>query len=288
MIRRDNLDVLFDLTGHTSDHRLHVFGRRAAPVQISWAGYVGTTGLDTMDYVLGDRFHIPPGSEADYVEKILRMPDCYVSYEPPAGICDVGELPAVQNGFLTFGSFCNPSKVYSFVLEKWSHYLSRFSKSRLLLCYRDWPDPTNRERILLELKSRNLDDRVDFSSETGAVAAMARYNEVDVALDTFPYSGGLTTAEALYMGVPTITWPGRTFAGRHSLSHLTSAGLEHPWVVAEGETLNEELIALLSDFKRLSEIRKKLASDRSRIAARHQKFASDFQCLVKSAVDHSK
>lgn len=285
IIRRDELDILFDLTGHTGRNRLQVFARRAAPIQISWAGYVGTTGLRTMDYLLADDFHTPAGCEANYGEKILRMPGCYVSYNPPEDLPPVGALPAIRNQFLTFGSFCNPAKVNSDVLERWAKIFCHFQGSSLLFCYRDWPDPTNRERVLKTFSQQRVDLKVSFLAENTAVQTMARYGEVDVALDTFPYSGGLTTAEAMHMGVPTITWPGDTFAGRHSLSHLTNADLASPWVVPAGHDTTQELIDVLSDHERLAAIRNRLSERRTSVSERNREFATNFQRIMQEVVD---
>ena len=110
-IRVDRIDILFDLSGHTIDNRMLVFARRPAPIQITWIGYVGTTGLAAMDYLIADRFHVPPGSEHHYRERVIRMPDGYVCYDPPAEAPEVGPLPALERGHVTFGCFNNLTKI---------------------------------------------------------------------------------------------------------------------------------------------------------------------------------
>lgn len=224
-IQADQIDILFDLSGHTAHNRLGMFAMRAAPIQISWAGYVGTTGLQTMDYLLADRFHIPVGFESNYTESILRMPNDYVTYTPPDDAPEVGPLPALQKGYVTYGAMCNPAKINRKVLEHWGSILRNVPNARMLLCYSGIPDRINRERIESVFAEYGCESRIDFDQTNGASALMERYNQVDIALDTFPYSGGLTTIEAMWMGVPTITWPHRTFAGRHSFSHLSNVGL---------------------------------------------------------------
>ncbi len=253
----DKIDILFDLAGHTAHNRLLVFARRAAPVQITWAGYVGTTGLSTMDYLLADRHHVPPQADEFYTENVLRMPESYITYCPPDDVPQVGPLPAIRNGFVTFAAMCNPAKVNSEVLELWSKILRSAPGSRLLLSYSGWPDPASRQRVLLGLGDSISHDRIDFDYQVGPAGLMSLYNEVDIALDTFPYSGGLTTLEALWMGVPTVTWPGERFAGRHSLSHMSTVGLSD-WVCSDKSSYVDTALDKASDLQNLAQLRKGL------------------------------
>lgn len=224
-IAEDEIDILFDLAGHTAHNRLLVFARRAAPIQISWAGYVGTTGLGEMDYLLGDSWHLPEGCEEFYSEKLLRMPNGYVTFTTIDDAPDVGGLPALENGYVTFGAMCNPAKVNATVLHCWGEILRSVNNSKLVLCYKGWEDPGNQQRVMEGLGTGIDSSNVTFTSRGGPREIFELYNEIDIALDTFPYSGGLTTCEALWMGVPTITNPSDKFAGRHSLSHLSNVGL---------------------------------------------------------------
>ena len=128
-IRADRIDVLFDLAGHTSRNRLLAFARKPAPIQITWLGYEGTTGLEAMDYILADRYTIPPGSEPYYRERVLRMPDGYVCYDPPSDSPEPGPLPAMQNGYVRFGSFNNLAKITPQVVEVWAKVLNRVPQS---------------------------------------------------------------------------------------------------------------------------------------------------------------
>ncbi len=132
-IRADRIDILFDMSGHTGDHRLLLFARRPAPIQITWIGYVGTTGLAGMDYLIADRFHVPPGAEVHYCEKVLRMPDGYVCFEPPDEAPEVGPLPALEQGHVTFGSFNNVSKLSGDVIGLWAQIVQRVPGARLVL-----------------------------------------------------------------------------------------------------------------------------------------------------------
>jgi hypothetical protein len=130
-IRADRIDILFDLAGHTGKNRLLVFARKPAPIQVTWAGYVGTTGLQAMDYILADRYEIPPEAERYYCERVLRMPDCYVCYDPPAYAPPVSSLPALEKGYVTFASFNNPAKIGTQVVEVWARVLRHLPRARL-------------------------------------------------------------------------------------------------------------------------------------------------------------
>lgn len=284
-IVEDGIDILFDMAGHTAQNRLLVFARRVAPIQISWAGYVGTTGLKQMDYLLADRFHVPVEDEAFYSEKVLRMPHGYVTYLAPKNVPDVSALPALVKGSITFGAMCNPAKVNENVLQLWACLLKRVPKSRLLLCYSGWPDEGNVRRVEQTMSEAGCFNRIDFEQRSGALSLMSVYNEVDIALDTFPYSGGLTTCEAMWMGVPTVTFPGGSFSGRHSYSHLSNVGLAR--FIAEDESgYIAKAIEFATDLEGLNRLR---LSMRSRVAESPlcdgPRFARDFEALMRRIWD---
>jgi protein O-GlcNAc transferase len=225
-IRDDRIDILFDMTGHTRDSRLLVFARKPAPIQISWAGYVGTTGLRTMDYLLADAHEVPPEAEVHYCERVLRMPDGYICYEPAACAPAVSPVPALERGHVTFGSFNNQAKLGRRTVETWSRILHRVPGSRLVLKYYAMSNPAVAGRLREMFAGHGIEpDRIDCLGTTSHAEQLERYRDIDIALDPFPYNGGLTTLEALWMGVPVVSCPGETFAGRHSLSHLSNIGL---------------------------------------------------------------
>ena len=226
-IAKDRVDVLVDLAGHTAGNRLWVFSRRPAPVQVSWAGYVGTTGVRMMDAVIADRFQVRPQDEEYFFEKVVRLPHDYVSYEPPSDAPDSSPPPSSRNGFVTFGSFNNVAKVNDDVIALWARVMTEVPGSYLVLKYRGFNDSGVQERIAAQFEARGIERRrLIMEGHVPQRDLLARYNDVDVALDTLPYSGGLTTLEALWMSVPVITLPGETFAGRHSLTHLSNVGLD--------------------------------------------------------------
>jgi predicted O-linked N-acetylglucosamine transferase (SPINDLY family) len=261
-IRGDRIDILFDLAGHTPDNRLLVFARRPAPVQITWAGYVGTTGLKAMDYLIADRFHVPPGvgAEADYRESILRMPDGYVCYEPPPAAPEAGPLPAPGRGQVTFGCFNNAAKITSELVAAWAEILDRVPRSRLLLVAPAFGGATACARLTDALAAAGGDPaRMELRGPLPWQQLVAAYQAVDLALDTFPYSGGVTTCEALWMGVPVVTFPGATFASRHSFSHLSNVGLTES-IAGDRADYVERAVRLAGDLDRLHELRGTLRS----------------------------
>ncbi len=254
-IRADGIDVLFDLAGHTRDGRLLVFAHKPAPVQVTWAGYAGTTGLRAMDYILADRFEIPPGAECYYQERVLRMPDGYVCYDPPAYAPPVIPLPAAGRGVVSFGCFNNLAKLTPQVVEVWARILRRTPGSQLVLKYRGGDERSVVERFVALFAAHKVDrQRLVFLGSSLHTELLFAYQQIDIALDPFPYSGGLTTCEALWMGVPVVTCPFDTFASRHSLSHLSNVGLT--------ETIARDLdeyvgiaVSLANDETRLAELR---------------------------------
>lgn len=225
-IAEDRIDVLFDLAGHTAGNRLSLFAMRAAPIQLSWAGYVGTVGLDTYDGLIADPVEIPPAHDASYIERPIRLPDCYVCYHPPAKAPEVPPLPSLSGGRFTFGCFNRPAKLNSELGKAWARILAQVPDSRILMVYGGLGETSTRDAVYNVLGQGGVPrERVELVGETEQDKLLVAYGEVDVALDPFPYSAGVTTLEAMWMGVPTVTFVGDTFAGRHSAAHLTAAGL---------------------------------------------------------------
>ena len=257
-IRADKIDVLFDLAGHTSANRLMAFARKPAPIQISWMGYVGTTGLKAMDYLLADRYQVPAGCESQFAERVLRMPDGYVCYAGPSDAPPVAPPPAAANGYVTFGSFNHPAKITPRVIDLWCEILRRVADSRLVLKYTGLDSRMVTHRFHKMFAERGIDvRRVDLLGWSPHHDALWQYGRVDVALDPFPYGGGLTTCEALWMGVPVVTCPGETFASRHALGHLSNVGLTET-IAADLPGYVDLACALAADLPRLARLRGQL------------------------------
>lgn len=263
-IRADGIHILVDLAGHTLGNRLGVFARRAAPVQVTWAGYVGTTGLPAMDYLISDPRQSPEGADGWAIEGIVRMPDAYVPWSPPADAPAVAPLPMIARGVPTFGSLNALPKLNAQVASLWTRLLVAVPGSRLLLRTPGLDDPDLRARTLALFTAAGADAaRIELRGAAPHAEFLATYGEIDVALDPFPYSGGLTTLEALWMGVPVVTLGGDRFCARHAVTHLTSAGL--PALAVEGEEAYIAMAAaLVSDPDGLASIRNRL---RDRLAA---------------------
>jgi predicted O-linked N-acetylglucosamine transferase (SPINDLY family) len=254
-IRGDRIDILFDLSGHNIDNRLLAFARRPAPIQITWIGYVGTTGLAAMDYLISDRFHTPPGTEVHYREALLRMPDGYVCYDPPAESPPVGALPALTRGCVTFGSFNNLTKITPQVMAVWAEIVRQEPRSRIRLVSPALDGESARQRTWAMFGAAGGDrQRLELRGTMPWRMLLAAYNEIDVALDPFPYSGGLTTCEALWMGVPVVTCPRETFASRHSLSHLSNVGLTET-VAGDDREYVALAVGLAADLPHLAALR---------------------------------
>ena len=249
------LHVLFDLAGHTRDGRPALFARRLAPVQATWLGYVGTTGVPGVDVLVADDVHAPPHLDACCTERILRLPGGYAAWTPPPAAPAVGPLPALRRGHLSFGVLANPSKVHPELLRRWLRVLRAVPESRLLLAYTGFDDPLHRRRLdLLCAELGVAPERVTLGGGLPHAAHLARYGEVDVALDTSPYSGGVTTLEALWMGVPTLTMPGRTFASRHAAAHQSRVGLQD-WTVPDEAALMARARELSLRLRELARLR---------------------------------
>ncbi len=256
MIREDEIDILVELSGHAADNRLRMIALEPAPVIVKWVGGLfNTTGLQSVDYLITDRYETPKGEEEFYTEKLVRMPDDYVCYLPPIHNLDVGPSPVKENGFITFGCFNNPSKVNNAILEQWAKIMNHVPDSRLILKSKQYDTEALRDQIITTMEESGItEDRIKFKGHTGHSDHLSWYNQVDIALDPWPYSGGVTTCESLWMGVPVITKPGPTFAGRHSATHLTNAGFPE-WVVDTWNEYVETAIALANAPAHLSELR---------------------------------
>jgi protein O-GlcNAc transferase len=260
MVRDDQIDILVDLAMHTAGNRILVFAQKPAPVQVAFAAYPGGTGLETMDWRLTDPFLDPPGqTDADYVEKSYRLPDSFWCYDARAMDCRTDEapapLPALTNGFLTFGCLNNFCKINPGVLDLWARVLNALPSSRLLMRA---PAGDTRQRVLDNLARHDVPAaRIEFVVHLPRSEYLAQFNRIDLCLDTFPYNGHATSLDALWMGVPVISRLGQTVVGRAGLSQLSNLNLTE--LLARSD---EEFVSIAvqwaSDLPRLAELRRTL------------------------------
>ncbi|HTO50090.1 MAG TPA: tetratricopeptide repeat protein [Burkholderiales bacterium] len=254
-IRADAIDVLVDLAGHTRHTRLLVFARRPAPVQASWLGYFNTTGLATMDYFLTDPVSSPPGQERYFLERLVRLPATRFCYEPPDFLPEVNALPAHSRGHVTFGCLNALAKVNDRVLALWARILAGVPGARLLLQAAALDDPLVRRDFRARAGAHGIAaERLELRPFVPVERAAHAYHDVDIALDPFPFCGGMTSLEALWMGVPVVTLPQIMIAGRQSASMLANLGL--PELIAADETAYVGAAAALAgDLDRLAALR---------------------------------
>ena len=225
------------------------------PIQITWIGYEGTTGLEAINFILADCHEIPPQSEVYYCERVLRMPDGYVSYDPPGRAPPVSPLPALEKGYVTFAAFHNPPKIGPQVVEVWARILHRLPRARLVLKYRGMDDVSVAGRLANLFAGRDIEGaRLEFMPSSDYAEYLAGYRGADIALDPFPFAGGITTCDALWMGVPVVACPGETFASRHGLSHLSNIGLRET-VARDIDEYVDLAVSLAVDLPRLAALR---------------------------------
>lgn len=228
LIRADGIDILVDLAGHTAGGRMLTFARKPAPVQVAWLGYLSSTGLTAIDYRITDAHADPSGmSERYYSETLYRLPDTFICYQPPKDTPQVGTLPAIAQGGITFGSFNSLTKLTSGVLKLWAQVLLAVPGSRLLLKTVALADAATRQQLIADFATHGVDEErlMLVPSDATHFEHLNRYNQVDIGLDPFPCNGGTTSFDAMWMGVPVVTLAGDRFISRMGVSMLTSLGL---------------------------------------------------------------
>ena len=259
-VRRDGIDILIDLAGHTTDHSLPVFALKPAPVQITWIGYPNTTGLTAMDFRLTEPLSDPPGQTKHWhSEELIRLPETFSSYEAPPESPPVGPLPVLKNGYVTFGSFNNFRKLSPPTIQLWARLLREIPAARLLLKSQGLGRPGVQQRLYEQFAQAGVPAaRLDLrGAGLPKDQHMGLYNQVDVCLDPFPYNGTTTTCDALWMGVPVVTLIGRTHVARVGLSLVTNLGFPD-WATNSEDDYVAKCKELVGDLPRLAAIRERL------------------------------
>jgi predicted O-linked N-acetylglucosamine transferase (SPINDLY family) len=260
MIYADGVHVLIDLSGHTADNRLPMFGCKPSPVQVSWLGYFATTGLNEMDYLLGDPYVTPPEDDDQFTEKVWRLPETRWCFTPPDVDVEVSAPPALKQDYVTFGCFSNLTKINDKVVELWAKVLDAIPNSRLLLKAKQLRDQLVRESIIQRFAAQGINSkRISLEESEDRQKYFAAYNRIDITLDPFPFTGGTTSVESLWMGVPLITLAGDSLISRQGVGVLTNAGLPD-WIADDEESYLAKAIIFASDLDKLARLRANLRS----------------------------
>lgn len=263
IIRDDRIDILVDLSGHSRDHRLLVFAMKPAPVQVTAWGHACGTGLDAMDYFFADRVTVPPERRRDFSEEIIDLP-AFVAYEPPEPAPDLGPLPALDEGVVTFGCFNRPAKLGSEVLALWAEILSALPGSRLLMKFHGLDRPPAQRRIRDAFEGHGIAaERIRFLGGSPRPDHVAAYRLVDLGLDPLPHGAGVTALDGLWMGVPLVTLCGERIPARMGASFLTTLGLTD-FIATTPEDYVALAVGHAKNVARLADLR---ATLRGRMAA---------------------
>ena len=255
LIRQDRIDILIDLNLHMRGSRLRAFAQRPAPVQITHLAYCGTSGLRAMDGCIADVSMLAPGCERYFTERLLPLPKTYWCYRPSPSAPPVAEPPVLSNGYITFGSLNSLAKIHDQVARLWSRLLDAVPNSRLAV---QFPGGSSTRSILDRFASNGIpEDRIERVPRSRLNEYLAMYHRIDVALDSFPYGGGTTTLDALWMGVPVITLAGQMPLGRAGVSILTNAGLTD-LIASSPDQYIQIAAGLAADQTRLSDLRSTL------------------------------
>lgn len=281
-IHDDQIDLLVDLSGHTGLNRLSVFAWRPAPVQVAWLGYWASTGLSEMDYLLVDRGSVHADESAHYSEKLWFLPDTRLCISESPVSAAVSPLPALTNGYITFGSFQTPSKVTDATLAVWAQVMDRLPTARLRLQLRGFEFAESVRRMHERLAAAKIDsNRVVLTGTGNFDAYLHAYSEVDIVLDTIPFPGGTTTFQALWMGVPTVTLQGNSLVTRQGESIVRCVGLSD-WVADSMEDYARIAVQMATDLDALDMLRNTLRSKfQSSPLADTKRFASNLEVAFR-------
>jgi protein O-GlcNAc transferase len=254
LVRKDRIDILVDLVGHMKGNRLRVFALKPAPIQVTAWGEPTSTGLKAVDYLFADPVLVPIPERQLLAEQIADLPN-FLGFWSPIVLPDPGPLPAIEQGWVTFGSFNRRAKIIDPVLRLWSAILRSVPNSRLILKDRVFALEHSRKLIRDVLAEEGiLADRVTLLSHVSRSAHFAAYRDIDLALDPFPHGGGMTTLDALWMGVPVVTAPGRTISSRLAAATLTAAGLTD-FIASDHQHYVELVVEKASDLTSLANLR---------------------------------
>lgn len=255
VVQKDGIDILIDMNGHTDKNRLSFFSMKPCRIQASWLGFFNTTGVSAIDYFISDEFTTPDWMQQCFSEKIIRMPHSRFCYVAPEYSALVSLSPAEWKGCITFGAFNNCSKLSDTTVKMWAAVLKNVPKSRLMLKWKSYRDRSVRGRIVERFGQEGIaKNRILIRKDINHAQMLADYSSVDIVLDTYPFNGGMTSIEALWMGVPIVTLAGSTPASRQTGSFLRLLGLSDLIADTQDEYI-AKAVTLASERERLYDIR---------------------------------
>jgi len=281
-IYNDGIHILIDLSGHTAQNRLPIFAWKPAPVQISWLGYFASTGVAEIDYILGDPYVTPTEEANHFSEKIWQLPESYICFTEPEVDIDVVSLPALDKKKVTFGCFNKIARITDPVVRVWSEILHAVPTAVLFLKDKNFEVESIRESFYDRFKVNGIQkDRLILEGQSPRSKYLAAYNRVDIALSPFPYGGGTTSAEGLWMGVPVITMQGNHFLSHLGESIANNTGLSD-WIAVDEEDYVAKAIAFSTDLEGLEKLRSRLrAQVLSRPLFDAERFANHFKNALR-------
>ena len=283
-IKNDRINILIDLSGHTGDNRINIFKIKAAPIQINWAAYLASTGIKEMDYILGDRHVMPISDQHKYSENIIQLEKiwCCLSVSDLKSLRLAIHTPAIKNKYITFGSFANANKINKKVLNTWLKILINIPNSKLLLRSFEFQISNQVDRIKSFFFKNNINkDRIIIEKPSDRLELLNSYNNIDIVLDTFPYSGGTTNFEASWMCVPILTMKGDYFISKCGESINSNLNMKD-WIANNIEDYVAKCILFSKDFDILDKIKNKLIlNSRNSDLFNSEKFSEEFSKTLK-------
>jgi len=257
-IHDDGIDILIDLSGHTAHNRLQVFAWKPAPVQASWLGYFATTGVEAIDYWIADPWTVPAGEEKNFIETVWRLPETYLCFTEPEYDIAINPLPAAATEAVTFGCFNHLAKMSDAVVALWAQVLHATPSSRLFLKTRQLGEESMRQHTLERYAAHGItQERLRLEGASPRAELLGAYGQIDIALDPFPYPGGTTSVESLWMGVPVLSLKGDCFLSHIGESILHNAGLED-WIASDCYDYVARAKGHAAELESLAALRKEL------------------------------
>jgi predicted O-linked N-acetylglucosamine transferase (SPINDLY family) len=284
-IKKDKINILMDLSGYTGDNRIGVFALRAAPIQINWAAYLASIGIKEIDYILGDTVVTPLSHQHKYSENILQLKKIWscLSVSDLKNLKVVNKTPAMNNKYITFGSFSNANKINKKVLNAWLKILNNVPNSKLFLKSFEFEITSQVARIKSFFIKNNINsNRILIEKPSDRLELLNSYNNIDIVLDTFPYSGGTTNFEASWMCVPILTLKGDYFVSKCGESINSSLNMKE-WIAHDIDSYVNKSIVFSKDFSILNQIKNKLIlHSRNSDLFNSEKFSLDFSEILKT------